>query len=395
MVMLFVLVAIGMAITMGNEIIGKAQATSHIQEAESTMKHVRDYIYQVASEGNGSSRALSLNVKDGYFEADVPKNTISYHINGFGVLDYLSRKYENGIYTISGNDVRCWKDDDYLYMENSEIQVKLIRNGTSENWVPITNDIIKNITRVDTGNNFNITNSSILIDGELSSTSGNGYTELLQEETSLPFCRAHLFINSSFSEYEVFYTLFSGADFFVQEIRGPLTSKTITTFYEGIIDGGVNDLRVNDTIYKSNQTIDQTYFPEKKYISSQYGGVIFGMFFTGSHFDNISLNSGLGYHPEFRINQNYDKNRVIVAFSKGTWEDFDEKISEINTYGISLTKMGNNPTSTQQKFRTSVSLILDGVNLTGRIRWGSGSYELFIRNLGKSGNTTIIELELR
>lgn len=395
MVMLFVLTAMGLVINMSSDVIGKAQATSHIQEEESTMKHIKDYIYQVAAEGNGSSRILSMNIKEGYFEANVPKNTIVYYLDGPGVLDYLSRKYDNGVYTISGNDVRCWKDDSYFYMENSEIRLKFIRNGTPENWVSIKNDIIKNITQKDSDKNFNITNSSLIIDDDLTSEIGNGYTELLREERNLPFCRVHLFLNSSCCSYDVYYTLFSGADFFMQEVRGPLVSKSITTIYKGIVDGGTNDIRVNGTTNRSDETIDETYNPIDKFISSQYGGIFFGVIFAGSKFNNISLKSESGYTPEFRLNQDYDKNRVIVTFTNGTWENLKDNLPEINTYGLSMTSLGTNSFNSPQKFRTSVAVILEGIELTDSTRWGTGSYELLIRNEGKIGNTTIIGLELR
>jgi len=64
-----------------------------------------------------------------------------------------------------------------------------------------------------------IVNSSIVIDGNQSSSTGNGYSELLRSGTSLPECTVHFFINSTSSDYDIFYTLYSGADFFVVDIR--------------------------------------------------------------------------------------------------------------------------------------------------------------------------------
>ncbi|MCD6092812.1 MAG: hypothetical protein J7J38_02205, partial [Candidatus Aenigmarchaeota archaeon] len=224
-----VIVAIGIVLNIGNPIISKSQTSAQIQEAEEIMKHLDNYIKEIASEGNGSSRIFSFTASGGSFVADAREDSIQFKINGPRTMEYLSRKKRGDLYTISGNDVDCSATANNLIMSNSRLNITFQKKGSSSGWVAInTGQNILNITQRDLGITVNFTNTSIMINDDSTTSNGTGYSEILRTGDNRPFCIAHFHINSSV-EYDIYYTLFAGADFLVQEVRDSLTAKTITT----------------------------------------------------------------------------------------------------------------------------------------------------------------------
>jgi hypothetical protein len=57
-----------------------------------------------------------------------------------------------------------------------------------------------------------------VIDDNLLTTSGNGYSEISSSGQALPSCQVHFFMNSTV-DYDIYYKLYAGADFFVVEVR--------------------------------------------------------------------------------------------------------------------------------------------------------------------------------
>jgi hypothetical protein len=101
-------------------------------------------------------------------------------------------------------------------MENSYLRAEFQKVNKSSNI-----DTGKNILRLtekQTGRSIDIVNSSIVIDGNIATSGGVGYSEILESGRNLPVCVVHVFVDSSV-DYDVFYKLYSGADFLTTEIR--------------------------------------------------------------------------------------------------------------------------------------------------------------------------------
>jgi len=60
--------------------------------------------------------------------------------------------------------------------------------------------------------------SSIVVDGDPATSSGNGVSYLERIGQDMPKCRAHFSMNSTVS-YDIYYTLYSGADFLSVDVR--------------------------------------------------------------------------------------------------------------------------------------------------------------------------------
>jgi len=539
-----VIVAIGMVLNIGNPIISKSQTSAQIQEAEEIMKHLDNYIKEIASEGNGSSRIFSFTASGGSFMADAREDSIQFKINGPRTMEYLSRKKHGDLYTISGNDVDCSTTSNSLIMSNSRLNITFQRKGSSSNWVAInTSQNILNITQRDLGITVNFTNTSVMINGDSTTSNGTGYSEILRTGDNRPFCIAHFHINSSV-EYDIYYTLFAGADFLVQEVRDSLTAKTVTTnlafhigdndtirinetsintktsahahnattnygttytleirssddwyaslkdtgddtyfqvefadlgipssatiddiifqveyntttfpvasgcgdkqddfeVYNGvsyqcvedwghdtsgsdmwwnssdvssIIDTGekANGIKIrlrwdpagasNKMLYLDtvkvliNYTVNETFTPSKKYITSQNGNLVAGLVFAGSHFYNISLDANYSSTDYlFQLRQSARDNKVLIPLTNGTWNNIDDKIMEVDQDKLIGTTFGDFSVSQPNSAWTYLALIYDDINLTKNIRLGTGSHEIFIKNTGKANDKTKIEMNI-
>jgi len=544
-----VIVAIGIVLNIGNPIISKSQTSAQIQEAEEIMKHLDNYIKEIASEGNGSSRIFSFTASGGSFMADAREDSIQFKINGPRTMEYLSRKKHGDLYTISGNDVDCSTTANNLIMSNSRLNITFQRKGSSSNWVAInTSQNILNITQRDLGITVNFTNTSVMINGDSTTSNGTGYSEILRTGDNRPFCIAHFHINSSV-EYDIYYTLFAGADFLVQEVRDSLTAKTVTTnlafhigdndtirinetsintktsahahnatamsggeqyaFYNdpirssdnayayvkdldddvnthmniefadlgipssatiddiifqveyhtnsftsasgcgdnrddfevyngtgyqcvedwghdtsgydvwwnssdvsSIIDtgekangmkirlrwdpGGTNEMLYIDTVkVLINYTVNETFTPSKKYITSQNGNLVAGLVFAGSHFYNISLDANYSSTDYlFQLRQSARDNKVLIPLTNGTWNNIDDKIMEVDQDKLIGTTFGDFSVSQPNSAWTYLALIYDDINLTKNIRLGTGSHEIFIKNTGKVNDKTKIEMNI-
>ena len=540
-----VIVAIGIVLNIGNPIISKSQTSAQIQEAEEIMKHLDNYIKEIASEGNGSSRIFSFTASGGSFVADAREDSIQFKINGPRTMEYLSRKKRGDLYTISGNDVDCSATANNLIMSNSRLNITFQKKGSSSGWVAInTSQNILNITQRDLGITVNFTNTSIMINDDSTTSNGTGYSEILRTGDNRPFCIAHFHINSSV-EYDIYYTLFAGADFLVQEVRDSLTAKTITTnlafhigdndtirinetsintktsahahnatgtdgsthtlkirasddiyadlvdfsdevntymdiefadlgippsatiddvvfqveyhtnsftsasgcgdkrddfeVYNGtgyqcvedwghdtsgsdvwwnssdvsnIIDTGekANNIKIrlrwdpegtNEILYLDtvkvliNYTVNETFTPSKKYITSQNGNLVAGLVFAGSHFYNISLDANSTAEDYlFQLRQSARDNKVLIPVTNGTWNNIDDKIMEVDQDKLIGTTFGDFSVSQPNSAWTYLALIYDDINLTKNIRWGAGSHEIFIKNAGKVNDKTKIEMNI-
>jgi len=164
---------------------------------------------EVMNEESGSIRELDAVNDAGDIRINSETNSIEANLKIF-TTDY-GRFVKQGIMHIYGSDVFC-DDTGNITMENSAVKIIFRKSVNSVD----TSQIIINMTEKRSGDVISFTNSSVIIDSNESSVSGSGYTELLESGSNMPLCVLHAKINSTLS-YDVFYTLYAGADFI--EIR--------------------------------------------------------------------------------------------------------------------------------------------------------------------------------
>lgn len=216
LVLIFV-TALVIVLNAGLPAVDTAKATAGLRDAERTMKFIDNAVAEVSEEGYGSRRIISNSSAE--FLTIPEEDAVQYEtVSPAELFEYFSRKVIGNIVRISGNDVRC-DDSANLTLENSFMRIEfqkvarvspLAAIDTTNNILSIKEKIYNTIVYP--------ANSSIVIDGDNSSSSGVGYSEILRKGTSLPECTIHFYINSTVN-YDIFYKLYAGADFLVVDVR--------------------------------------------------------------------------------------------------------------------------------------------------------------------------------
>ena len=216
--LLIAVIAFSIVLGIGIPVIDASKDQAVFRDAENAGKLLDNAIRSVASEGKGALRVMEFVSPE--FVSVPEENALEFKlVAGAELLEHLTRRFAGSIAYISGSDVLCTSDGN-ITVENSRVQAVFQKIARTSPYSSI--DTARNILSIKekgSGTTVTVANSSIVIDDNQSSASGNGYSELLRSGTSLPACTVHFFINSTSSDYDVYYTLYSGADFLVADIR--------------------------------------------------------------------------------------------------------------------------------------------------------------------------------
>jgi hypothetical protein len=210
---LIVIIAIAFVLSGGKSVIDKATDTEKFREAEDVMRFIDNSISSVAEEGAGAKRILEF-TSPGYFETIPQEDVVQFHAES-SIIEYLSRKITGNLVYISGDDVSCSSGNN-LTMENSYLKA-VFQKVDPISPVNTENNIIM-LKEKTLGTELYPTNTSIIIDDNPATAYGNGYSEILKIGDNLPSCTVHFFVNSTVS-YDLYYTLYAGADFLVIDVR--------------------------------------------------------------------------------------------------------------------------------------------------------------------------------
>lgn len=220
LIFLISITGIFIVLSIGNTLVDNTMAYSNINENKIVFDGINRAVNLVSSEGY-SSRELSYNLPS-QIEIFNKSRMIVSKIDSFsGFFEYGSRTFKNNIAYIGGSDVNCEEKDsnndgtlDYL-MENTYIKIGLQRI----NGVINTKDNILLINEKTSNNTVTLSNSSILINDNYSSSVGTGYSEM-DLGANRPVCIAHFYVNSNASiSYDIYYKLYAFADFVVIEVK--------------------------------------------------------------------------------------------------------------------------------------------------------------------------------
>jgi flagellin-like protein len=225
LIILFAIVvtAIVIVIVTSQPTVETALSSTDIKNAENILKTIDDNIREVAREGPNSTRVVAFTAPK-RFETIPEEDAVQFSTTS-GIFEYLTRVFSNNFVYIAGSDVRCAQEDgdndgdNDLVLENQRIKGVFLSVAKSTPYASY--DTASTLLRVveKTGNNTIIfTNTSVVIDDNLLTTSGNGYSEISSSGQALPSCQVHFFMNSTV-DYDIYYKLYAGADFFVVEVR--------------------------------------------------------------------------------------------------------------------------------------------------------------------------------
>lgn len=215
LVLVLVIAGIGIVMLASSPLLEQAEAASALTQAEQSMTQLSNAIKSVSREGIGSSRLIEVPSLSGTWHLVPEEDMIEFRL-ATSPLEPLIRRLRDDLVYISGFDANCslgtYGSSPAWILENSYMRAYLQKvNGS----VDTSKDILALQSKV-----TNVTivpaDSSIRIDDDAATSSGTGFSEM--STGALPKCRAHFFVNGSVS-YDIFYTLYSGADFLVVEVR--------------------------------------------------------------------------------------------------------------------------------------------------------------------------------
>jgi hypothetical protein len=196
----------------------QAQSAASLSQAEQVFAQLGSTIQTVSHEGIGSSRLIQIPSTQGTWQLIPEEDMIEFRIPTSPLEPLVRRIRDNMIY-ISGFDANCslgaYGGTTAWIMENSYLKIYLQKVNTTVNTA---SNILALQSKV-TNKTIVPTDSSIQIDSSATTSSGTGFSEMITG--SLPKCRAHFFVNATAAgmTYDIFYTLYSGADFLVVEVR--------------------------------------------------------------------------------------------------------------------------------------------------------------------------------
>ena len=219
--------AISIVLLIALPAIEKGKEAAIINEAMQNMKSLSNSIKDVASEGVGSLRTLSMKVTAGEYKINEKSNSIdfTYAIKS-DIIQPDSMVKEGDITLSAGSNAKSSEYDldndgsSDLVLENEILRIAILKNGTkSSNSFINTTKLIKMINFKETNENITPSDSSITLDDDKGSSYGTGYSELVKSGDRMPKAEAVVHVNSTYIVYDVLYTLPSGADFVLIKIQ--------------------------------------------------------------------------------------------------------------------------------------------------------------------------------
>ena len=225
---LFGIVILGVSIILLNSrpIVESATGSISLKNAENIMNVIDNAIREVAEEGVNSSRLITFSTPDEFRIID-DEDAVEFRTTASSqaVIDHFSRTIRNNLAFIGGGDVSCREQDinndgtrDFI-VENSFLKAGFQKVVKTMPLSPVdTSYTIIQITEKSDNTIISFANSSVVIDNNLSTAIGTGFSEILMAGDALPECTVHFFVNST-PMYDIYYKLYAGADFFTMEVR--------------------------------------------------------------------------------------------------------------------------------------------------------------------------------
>ncbi|MFH1444925.1 MAG: hypothetical protein ABIF08_00390 [Nanoarchaeota archaeon] len=216
--------AIGVIYYTGMPIIQKLQAAATIESMRGTMSELDRLVQEVASEGKGSKRTLNLKLDKGTIYVNGTEDVINwyYETNAEVISPRTYQRFGNMI--IGANMETNATEGSFsgtpaYVLTNEHLKVFFKRFGGPTNATTYnTSEILLGVYNKDMGAWMPLDYLKIMIDNQTSSENGTGYTAIHDTGKFLSYGIVTAYMNSTYLEYHINFTLESGADFFEIEV---------------------------------------------------------------------------------------------------------------------------------------------------------------------------------
>ena len=205
----------------GMPVVMRMQHAASVEKMKGVFSETDRIIQDVASEGNGSKRTVSIRLDTGTLSAGSGKLIWDFDSESMVVSPRTSVSLGNVVFG-SKLDTSSYEDQ-YLgtpafVLENERLKAYFRKIGSAASPQAYSTDqILLAIWNKDVEKWMPLQSLEIGLDGQASSRSGTGYTELEQPGTDLPSASMSAHMDSAYAQYSIRFTLESGADFIAIE----------------------------------------------------------------------------------------------------------------------------------------------------------------------------------
>lgn len=213
------IVAIVIVLRLGVPTVDEAREFAVLTEAKGVLLAIDNAIREVAAEGEGSTRRLSLRITGGTYFIDNATDEVRFELEtDTKIVAPCVGIREGRIVINSGGDVTAAERDETgdgttdLVLENSKIMLVVNKTGTRASPVAIdTRKLILKMWIKDPNINITPTDSSIRMDSVANTDVGTGFTELVESGTQMGRGRIRAHVASTGGiDYDIIYNLFCG-----------------------------------------------------------------------------------------------------------------------------------------------------------------------------------------
>ncbi|MBR9676512.1 hypothetical protein GOV04_00030 [Candidatus Woesearchaeota archaeon] len=185
----------------------KSISTTTIDSVATLSEHIQE----VASEGEGSRRTVSFDVKRGHLA--VHDDQVVWSLETEAKIIEPRSKIELGDLIIASNiDASATEYSNSYIIENAYLQVNISKYGNASSQVTInTTDLVNNIYHKSVG--ANVSGGFNFYLGDSQNNEGSGYTELLEEGSLLDKAVVIVHLDTPDFYYDLYLILDSSADY--------------------------------------------------------------------------------------------------------------------------------------------------------------------------------------
>jgi hypothetical protein len=201
------------------DVIEQGTANARMNQAKTQLAKLDSVIRELSYEADGAKRSVKLDSRDGYFVISGKDDSIKYITDS----KISSGMYKEGnMIVLSGSYVSAYEkdvDEDGnidLVLENNNLLVAFEKMGSADNYDELNTSTIISLIRNKRKNIDMFPIAEIKIDN--TSSYGNGYSELVTRGDAVGTGIVRIVMNSTI-DYEVFFSLAPGADWFEMEVK--------------------------------------------------------------------------------------------------------------------------------------------------------------------------------
>ena len=200
----------------GVPIIQRMQSSAALDRMTSTFLELDETVERVASEGNGSRRIFDLDTGPGRLGLDPEGDEISWHLDAEdSVLRPRTARFLGNVVSGSNLGSSLYEGVHGAYqafiLENEHLRVYIRKIQPEQGYS--TGTLLLDVYQKDLGEWLPFDYLNISLDNQAVSETGIGWTAQERTGTNLPRARVTAFMDSSYANYSVTFSLESGADF--------------------------------------------------------------------------------------------------------------------------------------------------------------------------------------